>query len=178
MPLGSCPPKPPSSQTIAGRCVHTHLLAPSEWPQDVHQRSQDTIPTIFGCKRAVFEKCLLSSGQTSIFDWRWAKLRSEHPLFCGLKPPPRAIWTRVTKRYPWATRSGTIGVSFCPKLNLWDSSGPRRFGVGRCVHTLPLAPSEWPQDSTRGLKARPQPSLDAKRRFSKIACCQKKNMLC
>ena len=145
-PLGSCPPKPPGSQTIAGRCVDTLPLAPSEWPQDVHKRSQDTISAIFGCKRAAFDKCLFALSKTSIFDGRWAKLRSEHPLFCGLKPPPRAIWTRVKKRYPWATCSGTIGVSFCPKLKVWDSSGPRRFGVGRCVDFLPLAPSEWPQD--------------------------------
>ena len=72
-------------------------LALSEWPQDVQKRSQRTIPTISGCKRAVFEKCLFSLGQTSICEDRWAKLRSEHPPFCGLKPPPRAIWTQEKK---------------------------------------------------------------------------------
>ena len=31
-----------------------------QWPPDVHKRSQDTIPTIFGCKRTILQKCLFS----------------------------------------------------------------------------------------------------------------------
>ena len=38
------------------------------------------------------------------------------------------------------------------------------------MEPLPLAPSSGPQMSTRGLKTRSQPSLDAKERFCKNAC--------
>ena len=70
-------------------------LAPSEWPQDVQKRFQDAIPTIFGCKRAVFQKCLFYKREIYIFEGRVAKLASEHPPFVALRPPPRAIWTGV-----------------------------------------------------------------------------------
>ena len=56
-------------------------LAPSEWPQDVQKRFQDTIPTIFGCKKVVFQKCLFSSGNPKFFEGRLAQLRNEKPFF-------------------------------------------------------------------------------------------------
>ena len=74
-----------------------------EWPQDVHKRSQDTIPTIFGCKRAILQKPMFSWGKPGVCDGRVAKLRNEHPPFFALRPPPRAIWTDVRSSYPWET---------------------------------------------------------------------------
>ena len=62
-----------------GRCVDSLPLAPSEWPQDVHKRSQDTIPAIFGCKRAVLQKCLFSFRKPGVFEGRVAKLRNVFP---------------------------------------------------------------------------------------------------
>ena len=50
-----------------------------EWPPDVHKRSQDTIPTIFGCKRAILQKCLFSWRKQRVFEGRVAKLRSVFP---------------------------------------------------------------------------------------------------
>ena len=85
-----CPKVAPSGHQMSGPTAP----GPFEWLQDVQRRPQETIPTICGCKRAIFEKCLFSLGKTSICEGRWAKLRSEHPPFCGLKPPPRAIWTQ------------------------------------------------------------------------------------
>ena len=49
-----------------------------EWPPDVHKRSQDTTPTIFGCKRAILQKCLFSLGKQRVFEGRVAK---NIPLF-------------------------------------------------------------------------------------------------
>ena len=49
-----------------------------EWPPDVHKRSQDTTPTIFGCKRAMLQKCLFSAGKQMVFEGRVAK---NIPLF-------------------------------------------------------------------------------------------------
>ena len=103
------PPNPPSSkQWRPDRWTHSPQVArgggqiggptssgPFEWPQDVHKRSQDTILTIFGCKRAVLQKCLFSWRNLRVFEGRVAKLRSEHPPFFALRPPPRAIWTGI-----------------------------------------------------------------------------------
>ena len=38
-----------------------------QWPPDVHKRSQDTIPTIFGCKAAILQECLFSLRKTKGF---------------------------------------------------------------------------------------------------------------
>ena len=47
-----------------------------QWPPDVHKRSQDTTPTIFGCKRAIVQKCLFSLGKQGFVEGRVAKLRN------------------------------------------------------------------------------------------------------
>ena len=61
------------------------------------------IPTIFGCKKAVWQKCLFYYKKICMFEGRVAKLAREHPPFVALKPPPRAIWTDVRSCYPWET---------------------------------------------------------------------------
>ena len=75
-------PRSPSGGLIWGGPMRgVSPLAPSEWPQDVPKRPQDTTPTIFGCKRAILQKCLFSFGKQRVFEGRVAKLRSEHPPF-------------------------------------------------------------------------------------------------
>ena len=54
-------PRSPSGGLIWGGPMRgVSPLAPLEWPQDVQKRLQDTTPTIFGCKRAILQKCLFS----------------------------------------------------------------------------------------------------------------------
>ena len=126
---------------------------PFEWLQDVQRRPQETIPTIFGCKRAFFEKCRFSCKKTKVFEGRVAKLPGEHPPFVALRPPPRAIWTDVRSSYPWATlppapheQKKTFGNS------LWDfvsrGEGPHPF------FTIPPSDAVWAprgQEASRGL---------------------------
>ena len=50
------------------------------------------------CKNACFP-----GGKQWVFEGRVAKLRSEHPPFFALRPPPRAIWTGISSRDPWGT---------------------------------------------------------------------------
>ena len=38
-----------------------------------------------------------------VVEGRVTKLRSEHPPFFALRPPPRAIWTGKSSRNPWET---------------------------------------------------------------------------
>ena len=76
---------------------------PFEWPEDVQRKPQETISTIFGCKRALFQKCLFSFKLIEVFEGQVAKLPNEHPPFVALRPPPRAIWTDLRSCYPWGT---------------------------------------------------------------------------
>ena len=87
-PPALVPPTPPSPKQgradawtpradlrqALGRCVEFLPLAPSEWPQDVQKKPQDTTPTIFGCKRAILQKCLFSLRKPRVFEGRVAPL--------------------------------------------------------------------------------------------------------
>ena len=72
---------------------------PFAWPPDVHKRSQDTIPTIFGCKKAILQKCLFSLKNKGFLRVGWPSCG----VFFPLRPPPRAIWTGISSCDPWET---------------------------------------------------------------------------
>ena len=71
-------------------------LALSEWPQDVQKRFQDTTPTIFGCTRAVFQKCLFSIRNARFFLRNSSgnpnlSVCGRHREPSGLKNPKRSL---------------------------------------------------------------------------------------
>ena len=43
---------------------------PFEWLEDVQRRPQETIPTIFGCKRAILRNCQFSYRKIEVFEGR------------------------------------------------------------------------------------------------------------
>ena len=77
-------------------------LAPSEWPQDVQKRFQDTIPTIFGCKRAVFQKCLFSYGNPRFLRVGWPSCSVKIPFFRSEAATASHLDSKIQSD-PWVT---------------------------------------------------------------------------
>ena len=89
-------------------------LAPSEWPQDAQKRFQDTIPTIFGCKRAVFQKCLFSYGNPRFLRVGWPSCAVNIPFFRS---------EAATASHLDSTKKGVLGKHTLEALQCFFAAG-------------------------------------------------------